>query len=51
MLYDLDLEDQNHDLDRQDHSAWVIWAHMTEISSFSLINEFFLRGPTERNTH
>ena len=25
-------------------------AHMTEISSFALINEFFLRGATERNT-
>ena len=23
---------------------------MTEISSFALINEFFLRGATERNT-
>ena len=27
-----------------------IWAHMTEISSFALINEFFSRGATERNT-
>ena len=26
------------------------WGHMTDISSFALINEFFLRGATERNT-
>ena len=25
-------------------------AHMTDIFSFALINEFFLRGATERNT-
>ena len=25
-------------------------AHMTEISSFALINEFFVIGATERNT-
>ena len=28
----------------------MIWAHMTEISSFALSNEFFLKGATERNT-
>ena len=26
------------------------WAHMTEISSFALFNEFFLRGAIEQNT-
>ena len=28
----------------------LLWAHMTELSSFALINEFYLRGATERNT-
>ena len=30
-------------------SAPLVWAHMTEISSFALINQFFLRGGTELN--